>query len=53
MSRNDKHLTIYKIITDIPRSLNKQTINKMNKVNPKLKDKELNHAGTMIEVQAT
>ena len=53
MNRDDNTLTVYKRITDIPRSLDEQTINKMNKVNLKLKDKELNHAGTMIKVQAT
>ena len=53
MNRDDKNLTVYKRVTDILRSLNEQTIKKINKVIPKLKDKELNHAGTMIKVQAT
>ena len=53
MNRDDKNLTVYKRVTGIPRSLNEQTIKKINKVIPKLKDKELNHVGTMIKVQAT
>ena len=52
MNRDDKNLTVYNRVTDIPRSLNEQTIKKINKVIPKSKDKELNHAGTMIKVQA-
>ena len=53
MNRDDENLTVYTRVTDIPRSLNEQTIKKINKVIPKLKDKELNHAGTVIKVQAT
>ena len=53
MNRKDKDMTEYTIVTDIPRSLNEQRISKINKVIPKLKDDELNHAGTMIKVRVT
>ena len=53
MNSDDKILAVYKKVTDILRSLNEQTIKKINKVIPKLKDKELNHADTVIKVQAT
>ena len=46
-------MTVYKLVTDTPRPLNEQRINKMNKVIPKLKDNEFDHAGTMIKVRAT
>ena len=50
MTRKDENLTEYSLVTDIPLSLNEQRISKMNKVIPKLKYNELNHAGTMIKV---
>ena len=43
----------YTLVMDIPQSLNEQRISKMNKVIPKLKDNELNHAGTMIKARVT
>ena len=46
-------MTRYTLVADILRSLNEQRISKMNKVIPKLKDYELNHAGTMIKVRFT
>ena len=51
MNRKDKNMTEYQLVADIPRSLNEQRISKMNKVTPKLKYNELNHAGTMIKVR--
>ena len=53
MNRKDKNMTECTLVTDIPRSLNEQRISKMSKVIPKLKDNELNHAGTMIKVRVT
>ena len=53
MTRKDKNMTRYSLVTDIPLSLNEQRISKMNKVIPKLKYSELNHAGTMIKVHNT
>ena len=50
MNRKDKDMTLYKLVTDTLRSLNEQRINKINKVIPKLKDNEPNHAGTMIKI---
>ena len=46
-------MRVYKLVTDTPRPLNEQRINMINKVIPKLKDNELNHAGTMIKVRVT
>ena len=46
-------MTRYSLVTDIPWSLNEQRISVMKKVIPKLKDYELNHAGTMTEVLFT
>ena len=53
MTRKDKDMTRYSLVTDIPWSLNEQRISKMNKVIPKLKYNEFNHAGTMIKVRFT
>ena len=53
MMINDKHMTWYTLVTEIPWSLNEQRISKMKKVIPKLKVYELNHAGTMIDVPVT
>ena len=53
MKRKDKNMTEYPLVTDIPRLLSEQRISKMNKVIPKLKYNELNHAGTMIKVRIT
>ena len=53
MTRKDKNMTEYSLVMDIPQSLNEQRISKMNKVIPKSKYNELNHAGTMIKVRVT
>ena len=53
MNRKDKDMTVNKLVRDTPLPLNEQRINKIDKVIPKLKDSELNHAGTIIKVRVT